>query len=165
MSAVVFCPPSVVDRTCMNRPSHLFGFGLLIVSAFLGACAKQSADAHAHAAYPEGDGVYFITPANGAVVTSPVAVRFGLKGKGVAPAGQPVANTGHHHLLVDIATLPPLNAPLPNDEKHVHFGGGQTETSVKLAPGQHTLQLVVGDHAHVPLGQAWVSEKITITVK
>jgi hypothetical protein len=99
------------------------------------------------------------------VVTSPVTVRFGLKGRGVAPAGTNQANTGHHHLLIDAAALPPMNAPIPADEHHVHFGGGQTEAVVQLTPGKHTLQLVLADHLHVPLGQQWVSEKITVTVK
>jgi hypothetical protein len=149
----------------MNHPLRFLGLAFLVVSAFVSACSKPAADSHAHAGFPTSDGVYFITPTNGATVTSPVVVRFGLKGKGVAPAGQPIPNTGHHHLLVDVATLPPLTAPLPSDDKHRHFGAGQTEASIELPPGQHTLQLVVGDHLHVPLGQAWVSEKITITVK
>lgn len=132
------------------------------LSALLGACSRPPAAA---AALPEKEGVYFITPRDGDTVTSPVAVRFGLKGKGVAPAGVAQANTGHHHILIDVADLPPMTAAVPSDERHVHFGGGQTETSLKLTPGKHTLQLVLGDHLHVPLGQPWVSEKITVTVK
>jgi hypothetical protein len=83
---------------------------------------------------------------------------------GVAPAGVASPATGHHHLLVD-APLPPLDAPLPKDEHHVHFGGGQTEASVTLTPGKHTLQLVLADKDHVPHDPPLVSEKVEITVK
>ena len=145
----------------MNSAAKLLVSCGLVLSALLGACSKPPAAV----ALPEKDGVYFITPRDGDTVTSPVVVRFGLKGKGVAPAGVAQANTGHHHILIDVTDLPPMNAAVPSDERHVHFGGGQTETSLKLTPGKHTLQLVLGDHLHVPLGQPWVSEKITVTVK
>lgn len=110
-----------------------------------------------------GASAYFITPQNGDVVSSPVTVRFGLKGMGVAPAGVEKANTGHHHLLVDSDALPPMGKPMGNEV--THFGGGQTETVLELEPGEHTLQLILGDHFHVPHDPAVVSEKITITVK
>ncbi len=112
----------------------------------------------------QGAELYFIAPVNGATVTGPVTVRFGLKGMGVAPAGIQLPDTGHHHLIVD-AELPALDKPIPADAKHIHFGKGQTETTLTLAPGQHTLQLVLGDHLHVPHQPAVVSQKITITVK
>lgn len=108
--------------------------------------------------------LYFIAPEDGAVVTSPVKVKFGLDGMGVAPAGVNVKNTGHHHLLVD-TDLPPLDKPIPSDENHIHFGGGQTETTLELEPGRHTLQLLLGDHTHVPHDPPVASKKITITVK
>jgi hypothetical protein len=146
----------------MKTPRLLIFSALIVASLYSAGCSRSAPPA---AALPEQDGVYFITPRNGDTVTSPVVVRFGLKGKGVAPAGTNLPNTGHHHLLIDTTTLPPMDKPVPSDEHHVHFGGGQTETSVKLSPGQHTLQLVLGDHLHVPLGQAWVSERITVTVK
>ncbi|MCM2320547.1 MAG: DUF4399 domain-containing protein [Pseudomonas sp.] len=114
---------------------------------------------------PEGASVYFIAPANGASVTGPVNVRFGLKGMGVAPAGTAVPATGHHHLLVDVAELPGLDAPLPATDNIRHFGKGQTETELTLPPGQHTLQLLLGDQNHVPHQPPVLSEKITITVK
>jgi len=112
----------------------------------------------------QGAELYFISPADNATVTGPVTVRFGLKGMGVAPAGIQLADTGHHHLLVD-ADVPPLDKPIPADANHVHFGKGQTETTLTLAPGKHTLQLILGDHLHVPHQPAVLSQKITITVK
>ena len=108
--------------------------------------------------------LYIISPANGETVSSPVTVRFGLASMGIAPAGVATPNTGHHHLIVD-SPLPALDLPLPKDDKHIHFGGGQTETQVTLAPGQHTLQLVLGDKDHVPHQPPLVSEPVTITVK
>ena len=115
-------------------------------------------------AAPENAMVYFLAPANGAMVSSPGTVRFGLRGMGVAPAGVTNPNTGHHHLLVDVAELPPDNLPIPNDANHRHFGLGQTETELTLTPGQHTLQLVLGDALHIPHQPPVRSEKITITV-
>ena len=108
--------------------------------------------------------LYIISPADGAKVQSPVTVTFGLKGMGVAPAGVAREKTGHHHLLVDLETLPNLNLPIPSDPNHIHFGGGQTETKLELKPGTHTLQLLLGDAAHMPHRPAVLSEKITITV-
>ncbi|MSR15504.1 MAG: DUF4399 domain-containing protein [Gammaproteobacteria bacterium] len=108
---------------------------------------------------------YIIAPLNGSTVKSPVLVQFGLKNPwGVAPAGTNLENTGHHHLLID-TKLPDLAQPVPKDDQHRHFGGGQTETSVELTPGQHTLQLLLGDFAHVPHATPVLSEPITITVE
>jgi len=112
-----------------------------------------------------GAQVYFISPHTGATVSSPVTVRFGLKGMGIAPAGLYKEGTGHHHLLIDVKKRPPLNQPIPNDKNHRHFGGGQTETTLKLSPGKHTLQLLLGDLVHIPHEPAVLSKKITITVK
>jgi len=114
---------------------------------------------------PAGAKNYIISVNNGDTVSSPVVIRFGLKGMGVAPAGILKANTGHHHLLIDVENLPPMDKPIPNDKNHVHFGGGQTETVINLEPGTHTLQLLLGDLAHVPFDPPVMSEKITITVK
>ena len=114
---------------------------------------------------PSGAEVYIISPANGATVGQEVIVRFGLKGMGVAPAGVSREHTGHHHLLVDVKELPAAGQPIPNDANHLHFGGGQTQTTLKLAPGTHTLQLELGDQNHVPFEPAVVSKKITIHVK
>ena len=113
---------------------------------------------------PKGAEVYFIAPTDGATVTSPLTVRFGLKGMGVAPAGVTFDGAGHHHLIVDAPT-PALDEPVPADANHLHFGKGQTETTVELKPGKHTLQLVVGDQLHIPHDPAVVSKVITVTVK
>lgn len=113
---------------------------------------------------PKDAELYFISPQDGATVKSPVTVRFGLRGMGVAPAGVAIENTGHHHLLID-AELPPQNLPVPADANHVHFGKGQTEASVTLAPGRHRLQLLLGDHLHIPHDPPVASKPITITVE
>ncbi len=113
---------------------------------------------------PKNAKVYFITPADGDVVSNPITIRFGLRGMGVAPAGVEKPGTGHHHLLVD-TPLPAAGEPIPKDARHLHFGGGQTETTLSLVPGVHTLQLVLGDHNHIPHVPPVVSEKITITVR
>jgi Domain of unknown function (DUF4399) len=110
--------------------------------------------------------VYFIAPHNGETVHGPVTVRFGLKGMGIAPAGVKFDNTGHHHLLVDtdFADLK-LDAPLPVTDKILHFGKGQTEASVNLSPGKHTLVIVLADYQHTSFDPPVHSKKITITVK
>jgi hypothetical protein len=140
--------------------------GLLLSVVWLSAHAQETAPATPpRTPAPENAQVYFLSPANGATVSSPVTIRFGLRGMGVAPAGVTTANTGHHHLLVDVETLPPDNLPIPNDANHRHFGLGQTETELTLPPGQHTLQLVLGDALHIPHQPPVRSEKITITVQ
>lgn len=113
----------------------------------------------------KGAKVYILSPENGATVSSPVTVRFGLSGMGVAPAGVERAKTGHHHLLINVDELPDLSKPIPADENHRHFGGGQTEVILELPPGEHRLQLLMGDHFHIPHNPAVLSEPITITVK
>lgn len=113
---------------------------------------------------PEGAAAYIISPADGAVVASPVTVRFGLRGMGVAPAGVERPATGHHHLLLDSPEVD-MGMPLPTTEQVRHFGGGQTETSLELAPGTHTLQLLLGDHLHIPHDPPVASETITVTVE
>ncbi|MCW8884584.1 MAG: DUF4399 domain-containing protein [Motiliproteus sp.] len=109
--------------------------------------------------------VYIISPANGEVVSSPVKVQFGLIGMGVAPAGVDRNNTGHHHLLIDVDKLPPMNQPIPADDNHRHFGGGQTEVILELSPGKHQLQLLLADHAHKPHKPVIVSAPVEIVVK
>jgi hypothetical protein len=113
---------------------------------------------------PAGAEVYFIAPLDGATLSGPVTVKFGLKGMGIAPAGIVFDNSGHHHLIID-ADLPPVGAPIPTDAQHVHFGKGQSETVIELKPGKHTLQLLLGDFAHTPHDPVVASKKITVTVK
>lgn len=114
---------------------------------------------------PAGARVYIISPADGATVGREFTVRFGLAGMGVAPAGVDRPDTGHHHLLIDVKELPTAGQPIPNDAHHRHFGGGQTETVLKLTPGTHTLQLELGDANHVPFAPPVVSKRITVHVK
>ena len=111
--------------------------------------------------------VYFINLKDGDRVISPLVIRFGLSGMGVAPAGTEAPNTGHHHLFIDAPALEgdALNEAIPMDEHHVHFGKGQTETTITLSKGQHTLQLVLGDWTHIPHKTPVMSERITVTVE
>ncbi len=116
-----------------------------------------------------GAKVYFLNLKSGDVVSNPVVVKFGLTGMGIAPAGlqgDATANTGHHHLLIDKELKgEELTQPIPADDTHVHFGKGQTEATVTLPPGQHTLQLVLADWTHIPHNPPVMSERVTITVK
>jgi len=120
-----------------------------------------------HTPSAEGARVYFINIEDGQHVTSPVHIQFGLAGMGVAPFGLEGANTehtGHHHLIIDSPT-PQLGVPIPAEAgKYIHYGRGQTEVMVELTPGQHTLQLVLGDALHIPHDPPVMSEIITITV-
>jgi hypothetical protein len=123
-----------------------------------GSAAPTPAPPHAY--------LYIGWPNDGQVVSAdkPVRVWFGLRNMGVAPKGVPFPNTGHHHLLID-ADPPPPGADIPHDRNHIHFGAGETETTVELAPGKHTLQLVMGDAHHRSFDPPVVSKKITITVR
>ena len=121
---------------------------------------------------PHGARVYFVSPEDGATLTSPVKVIFGLSGMGIAPAGVEKENTGHHHLLINRPELgegedgaDELQNGLPSDDQHMHFGGGQTEVMLDLPPGTHRLQLVLGDHGHVPHNPPVTSDVINITVE
>ncbi|MEZ5729103.1 MAG: DUF4399 domain-containing protein [Burkholderiaceae bacterium] len=137
------------------------------------ACALWSAGASAErSAAAPGAKVYFVNLKNGDTVSSPFKVVFGLDGMKVAPAGTQTAHTGHHHLLIDRAPIgrgakggQELGMSLPADKQHLHFGKGQTETMLTLAPGKHTLQLVLGDGMHVPHDKPVASDVITVTVK
>lgn len=145
---------------------------MLISATFAAAITATAALAGGETPSNPDAVLYFVNLEDGQTVTSPVQVNFGLRGMGVAPAGTEAEMTGHHHLLVD---RPPLGEGedgalelengLPSDENHLHFGGGQTETTIELPPGQHTLQLVLGDAGHVPHSPPVVSEVITITVE
>ncbi len=149
--------------------SKISGYRLGTAAVLMFAiCGATLTFAQAHKTpWPEGAKVYFLSPKNGDIITGPVSVVMGLKGLGVAPAGVEKEKTGHHHILVDI-DLPnadDLQNPLQLDDNFRHFGGGQTETVLNLKPGTHTLQLIMGDHNHVPYNPPITSEKITITVK
>jgi hypothetical protein len=115
---------------------------------------------------PPGAYLYIGWPNDGQVVSSgkPIRVWFGLRNMGVAPKGVKFPNTGHHHLLID-TDAPGPGAEIPNDRNHLHFGTGETETTIELAPGRHTLQLVMGDDQHVTFAPSVQSKKVTITVK
>jgi Domain of unknown function (DUF4399) len=140
----------------MNRLVLALGMGLL---AALAMAADRSAP-------PAGAEVYFIAPHDGAKVHSPFNVSFGLKGMGVAPAGIKFDNTGHHHLLVDTDLSDVnLDAPMPATDKILHFGKGQTETSLTLTPGKHTLEIVFADYLHQSFDPPVHSKKITVTVE
>jgi len=136
---------------------------LAIAQAPAGAPAAAAALPRTPA--PAGAAVYIISPKNGATVRNPVLVQFGLKGMGVAPAGIKFDNSGHHHLLIDSDPPPDMGVPLPVTDKIVHFGKGQTETTLNLSPGKHTLQLLLADLNHIPHSPPLLSQKITITVK
>jgi hypothetical protein len=111
-----------------------------------------------------GAKVYIISPKNGAKVTSPFVVKFGLTGMTIAPAGTAQENSGHHHLLIDTDPPADMSKPLPVTDQIKHFGKGQTEATVELPPGKHTLQLLFADLNHVPHNPPVLSKKITITV-
>jgi len=130
------------------------------------AATPAAAPAPAAATKPApGSTVYFIAPEDGATVGRVFPVKFGLTGMGVAPAGVVHDGSGHHHLLVDAKEPPKAGQPIANDANHLHFGGGQTETSLALPPGDHTLQLVFGDAGHQPFDPPLMSKVITVHVK
>jgi len=132
--------------------------GVLLLALPLAALAQERTPS------PPGAEVYIISPKDGARVSNPVLVQFGLKNMGVAPAGMKAENTGHHHLLIDTNAPTNMAAPLPATENIRHFGKGQTETSLTLTPGKHTLQLLFADQNHIPHDPPVISKRITITV-
>ncbi|MFT7595364.1 MAG: hypothetical protein ACI8R4_002692 [Paracoccaceae bacterium] len=137
---------------------------LMTMTAGLLCAGAALADGHRSPA-PEGAQAYIVSPADGAVVSNPVTIVFGLKGMGIAPAGTEMDDTGHHHLLIDTdpSTLD-LDSGLPGTDQIVHFGGGQTQVTKDLPAGTHTLQLLLGDWSHVPHNPPVMSPPITITV-
>jgi len=144
----------------LKTKNYLFNILIFLLSVFflipLNAVEKSSS--------PDKAMLYIISPQDGDTVTSPVKVIFGLNGMGVAPAGIKMKNTGHHHLLIDLAQLPDINLPIPSDQHHRHFGKGQTEAFIELDKGEHTLQLILGDHMHVPHEPPIISKKIRVKV-
>src|SRR5690348_7170583 len=123
----------------------------LLLAAALIVATVGSVYAQERTPAPGDVELYIISPKDGAKIKGPVVVQFGLKGMGVAPAGIQMENTGHHHLFVDTDLPTDLSKPIPVVEnKVIHFGKGQTETTLTLSPGKHTLQLLLGDHLHIP---------------
>ena len=147
------------------RPLSLLLAASALVSATAIAADGAAPVAGARQKAPHGAGVSIVSPKNGATVGQDVTVKFAVKGIEIKPAGDATPGTGHHHLLIDAKELPPLNAPIPNDATHKHYGKGQTEDTIHLEPGKHTLQLDFGDTAHLQFDPPIVSKKITITVK
>jgi Domain of unknown function (DUF4399) len=145
----------MIRRTLASILLPLFGC-LLLSEAALSQTGGPTAS-------PPGAGVYFIGLKDGDTLPTKATIHFGLRGMGVAPAGSDRTNSGHHHLMIDVPT-PPLNTEIPNDFQHLHFGAGQTETEITLAPGEHTLQLVFADKNHVPHTPPLVSERIKVKV-
>jgi hypothetical protein len=129
----------------------------------MGTASAQDAATRTKA--PAGAKVFIESPKDGATVGPDVAVKFGAEGIAIKPAGDMTPASGHHHLLIDQNELPPLDQPIPNDATHKHYGKAQTEDTIHLEPGTHTLQLDLGDAAHKQFDPPIVSKKITITVK
>ena len=125
----------------------------------------KPASSPARAKAPAGASVFIVSPKNGETVGQDVTVKFGVKGIDLKPATDASPNSGHHHLLIDVADLPPGNAPIPNDATHKHYGKAQTEDTIHLSPGDHTLQLDFADLAHMQFDPPLVSKKITVHVK
>ena len=129
-------------------------------------CAAFLPNAFAHSYHSEDPKrVYFVTPSDGITTTNPVKIKFGTTGLTIVPAGVDMPDSGHHHLLINVDKLPNLKLPIPADSNHLHFGNGQTETEINLPEGKHTLQLLIGNHLHIPHNEPIISEKIEITVK
>jgi hypothetical protein len=141
---------------------------LLLIAGLLFALQGMSQDqAPASHNTPSAAGatVGFANLADGDVVPPVFTVKFAISGMDIAPAGTQTENTGHHHLLIDVTELPDMNLPLPDTDNIRHFGKGQTEVELTLPAGPHTLQLLLGDYAHIPHSPPVTSDKITITVK
>lgn len=126
--------------------------------------ANTAAPTLPRTASPPGARVFFVAPADGDTVANPVRIEFGIEGMSVVPAGDDAAHSGHHHLIID-AQLPDPGLPVPANDHYIHFGDGSTATERTLEPGPHTLQLILGDHLHIPHDPPVVSDVITITVE
>lgn len=144
----------------------MFACTLLLSTQAFAQSDGHSHDHDARTPAPDGAQVFFINPADGATVSNPVTIQFGASGIGIAPAGVEWPNTGHHHLLINVdpATVD-MEFGLPADDQHRHFGGGQTQVTLDLPAGTHTMFLLMGDHNHVPHDPPIMSDVITITVQ
>ena len=166
-SSTLLLPVLLVSMLTLAGCSHhrmMYGSAAATEPLKANASAPVVLGTYNKVAAVSGTSLYFINLKNGDTVASPVNVQFGLRGMGVAPAGVEKAATGHHHLLVDVVELD-VNAGIPVSDNHRHFGAGQTEASVALKPGVHSLQLVLGDQNHIPHHPVVMSDRITITVK
>lgn len=136
----------------------------IVIVAILGTWVGTPAWAELTPA-PTNAALYIIWPSDGTVIRGgKLWVRMGLRNAGVAPKGVAMPNVGHHHLLLD-TDLPPLDEEIPSDRNHLHFGGGQTEARLEdLPPGNHTIQLLLGDQDHTPHDPPIYSKKINISV-
>ncbi|MGK7894635.1 MAG: DUF4399 domain-containing protein [Xenococcus sp. (in: cyanobacteria)] len=143
----------------------IFSALLLVFSLSFLSLVPYAAAQEAISPAPANAKVYIIQPSDGENVPKTFTVKFGLSGMGVAPSGVDQENTGHHHLFVDVTDYPDFTSPLPTTDHILHFGGGQTETELTLTPGKHTLQLVLGNFAHIPHDKPVISEKITVYVE
>lgn len=165
----------------MNKPMKMTALSavVLAVTIVLTACNQQTAEkpdavvekdtAVAPATLPrstsaDGASVYFVKPTDGATVSNPIKIEFGIDGMVVVKSGENRPDSGHHHLLID-TSLPNPAYPIPADTQHKHFGDGSTATEITLEPGEHTLQMLLGDYLHIPHDPPVVSEPITITVE
>jgi hypothetical protein len=143
----------------MSRTVHVATLAIALATAIIPPLARGDTPA------PENAQVYFIWPHDGTVINGgKFWVRMGLRNMGVAPKGVNKPGVGHHHMVVD-SELPPAGQPIPSDRNHLHFGAGETEARVELPPGKHTLQLLLGDHDHVPHTPPVHSKRITVTVR
>jgi len=143
------------------RPVLRLTLGLLFLSATAASLCAQTASATAQPPAPE---IFFRAPADGATLPQTFPVVFGLRNYGVAPAGLQYPRTGHFHILINVEP-PAAGVVIPADSLHRHYGAGQIETSLTLAPGTYTLRLVLADHEHKVIGPALNSRPIRITVR
>ncbi|MDX1507233.1 MAG: DUF4399 domain-containing protein [Woeseiaceae bacterium] len=158
--AAIAAPAALALAACSERPAA----GDSAAEAPAAESATSAPATMPRSTSPEGARVFFITPVDGSTVSNPVRIEFGIEGMDVVPAGSDAPNSGHHHLIID-AGLPDLGLPIPANDNYIHFGDGSTSTERELAPGEHTLQLLLGDHLHVPHEPPVMSPVITITVE
>jgi len=132
-----------------------------------GSSPESSAPAADHGDHPGGGRVFFMEPANGATVKSPVHLVFGSEMFTIAPVPEGEvkevrANTGHFHVGVDADCLPP-GTVIPQANPWVHFGKGTNTIDMQMSPGEHKLSVQAGDDKHATI--AGLCETINITVE
>jgi hypothetical protein len=163
-----------LPRSCHNRKRFaeklekimkIFMSRAALAGLLLGTSMLAGAAEIPRTEAPAGAKVTIVSPADGATVDKTFKVKFGVEGIALAPAGDQTANTGHHHLLIDVDLPDKMNEPVPSDRSHLHFGAGETEARIELPPGRHTLQLLLADKDHIPHDPPVYSKKITVTVK